>query len=504
MNAVIYGRVSTDEQAQRYGLASQLTELRALAAERRYTVIAELRDDGFSGIDLDRPALTRLRDLVRAGSVQVVLIHDPDRLSRRLAHQLLLTEEIEGAGVKLEFKTTPREDTAEGRLLLHVKGVLGEYEREKIKERTLRGKREKARRGLLPAGPIPFGYRKDPANPGRVVIHDEEARVVRLIFQYLLDEGRSIRKIAEALERAGHPAPRGGHWVASTVKRLAQSEVYAGRMWWNRLAWAGNKRRPRPEREWIAITVPAIVAHDLVDRAREQLRRNRTILSGRPSPRFYLLRSLLKCGACGRPWHGVAYHGRRHYRCTSRDRAYYIESCGSGSRRADQLEALVWDTITGILRTPTVLAQKVEAHRTKLGVRDVEIQSEAAYLERQLATLDRQERKMLALYLDDDTFDTAAVRVKIEEIGARRRALKDRAEVIRARAGREKVEAGREDAVRRYCELALKGLHALTPDGRRQLLLALVDRVVVNRDGLEIHGVLPGRVGGRELLRVSA
>jgi site-specific DNA recombinase len=503
VNAVIYGRVSTDEQAERYGLASQLTELRALAAERRYAVVAELADEGVSGATLDRPALTRLRDLVRAGSVQIALLHSPDRLSRRLAHQLVLLDEFKRAGVAVEFLTSPTEDTPEGRLLLNVQGVIAEFEREKIRERTMRGKREKARRGLLPAGPIPFGYRKDPANPGRLVIYDDEARVVRLIFHYLLDAQRSLRKITEALKRAGHPAPRGGHWVASTVKRLAQSDVYAGRMWWNRLAWAGSKRRARPERDWIAIPVPEIVSSERVERARAQLRRNRAILSGRPSSRFYLLRGLLKCGACGRPWHGVPSHGRRRYRCTSRDRAYYVETCASPSRKAEEMEALVWETVTGVLRNPAVLAQKVEAHRTKLGVRDVEIQSEAGYIDRQIAALDRQERKLLALYLDD-ALDSPAVRAKVEEIGARRRALRDRAEVIRASVVAEAAEAAREDAVRRYCDLALKGLDALTPEGRRQLLLALVDRVVVNRDGLEIHGVLPGRTVNMEPLRVSA
>src|SRR5262245_66626515 len=138
MRAAIYARVSTEEQAERFGLTSQVTELRALAERLGYAIPsgAEFLDDGYSSATLERPALTRLRDAAKAGAFQIALVHDPDRLSRRLAHQLLLSDELERAGVRLEYLTTPRTDTPEGRLLGHVKGVIAEYEREKSRERT--------------------------------------------------------------------------------------------------------------------------------------------------------------------------------------------------------------------------------------------------------------------------------------------------------------------------------------------------------------------------------
>jgi site-specific DNA recombinase len=137
----LYARVSTEEQAERYGLTSQVTELRAWAAQRGDEVVAEFLDEGASGTELHRPALARLREALRLRVMDGVLVHDPDRLARKLAHQLLLTEEIERAGVRLEYLTTPRSDTPESRLLEHIKGVVAEYEREKIKERTRRGRR---------------------------------------------------------------------------------------------------------------------------------------------------------------------------------------------------------------------------------------------------------------------------------------------------------------------------------------------------------------------------
>lgn len=118
IRSALYARVSTEEQAGRFGLAAQLHELRAVAARKGYIVPAgaEYVDDGYTGADLERPALSRLRDAVRAGAYGLVLVHDPDRLSRRLPHQLLLLEELERGGARVEFVTTPRETTPEGQI----------------------------------------------------------------------------------------------------------------------------------------------------------------------------------------------------------------------------------------------------------------------------------------------------------------------------------------------------------------------------------------------------
>ena len=483
--AALYARVSTDDQVQKYGLDSQVHEQRALAGEKGYALAegSEFRDDGYSGASLDRPGLTKLRAAARAAAFDVVLVHDPDRLSRKLAHQLVLLDEFDKAGVRVEFLTMPRENTAEGQLLLNIRGAISEFERLKIRERTSRGKREKARKGLLPHGRVPFGYRPSPAEPGKLVVHEDEARVIQLLFTLLLDEQRSLWQITQELTRQGHPAPRGSRWVPSTVKRLVQSEVYIGRMFWN---------KQRPESEWILIPVPAIVQPWQVAAATAQLHKNKALWSGRPSSRFYLLRGLLVCGACGRAWHGGAFHGRRRYHCASRNRAYYAEYCGTGSWTADKLEGLIWDTVTGILRNPALLESKLETYRTTVGVRDVEVQSAAAHVARQIALLDRQEQKLLDLYLGDGLKDSAAVRAKIAEIGARRQALKARAESLRTRMAEDEVVALRRNSIKVYCAAVLKGLACLTPEGRRQFLLTLLDRVVISPNKLEFHGVLPG------------
>src|SRR5205823_6174507 len=204
-------------QTEKYGLASQLHELRALAARNGYMIPpgAEFADDGYSGATLARPALTKLREAVRAGAIDVVLIYDPDRLSRHLAHQLILLEEIEAARVAIEWASGPRGNTVESRLLDNVRGVIAEYEREKIRERTDRGRREKARRGFFITSRYPYGYRAD--TDCKLAIHQNEADVVRMMFAWLVHEQRSARSIVVELRRLGIRPQRARAWAKSSV-----------------------------------------------------------------------------------------------------------------------------------------------------------------------------------------------------------------------------------------------------------------------------------------------
>lgn len=497
VRAALYARVSTEEQAARYGLASQLTELRALAANRGYTIPegGEFVDDGCSGADLDRPALTRLRDAVRLAAFQVVIIHDPDRLSRRLAHQLLLVEEFERAGVRLEFLTTPSEETPEGRLLLQVKGVVAEYERAKIRERTLRGKREKARRGLIPAGPIPYGYRQDSAVPGRLVAHEDEASVVRLIFRWLVDEGRSVRAIVGELRRLGVRPRRSRQWARSSVRRMLTDPLYIGRAYFNRRQRVGDAAghqvvRFRDEKDWIALTVPALVSPEVYQAAQRQLERNRA--TGRPPRYVYLLRGLLRCGTCGRSYYGVPSHGRPFYRCAGRDRLAGGGRCRAPVLSAGRLEAFVWETVSGVLRQPGLLTEKIEAHQRALGVRQVEVLSEVEYLARQFGDFERQGERLLDLYLDGG-IPKGLLQKRLEGFESQKAELSARLAQARQRAASHAAEAAHRDAVARYCRLALRGLERLTAEGRQRLLRALVDAIVLRGNMLELHGLLPGR-----------
>src|SRR5579863_484193 len=195
MRCILYVRVSREDQAKQFGLASQLRACRELAIAKGCDSVEELKDEGYLGSDLDRPGLTRLRELVKSGQVDIVIVHSVDRLSRKLAHQLLLQEEFDRAGVRLEFVTTGTADTPETKALFGMTGVFAEFEREKIRERTMRGRREKARQGFIVGGRWAFGYKylgKADGERGKLEIDEPKAVIVRQVFQWAAD-GVSVR-----------------------------------------------------------------------------------------------------------------------------------------------------------------------------------------------------------------------------------------------------------------------------------------------------------------------
>src|SRR5437870_9636240 len=164
MNVLIYTRVSSEEQTEKYGVAAQRDALRGLACRRGYTVVAEASDEGISGTIADRPGLVRVRELLRSGTADGVLVYDLSRLARETVLALTLLAELHAFG-KVEFLARPSEDTPDGKMLNTIEAAFAERERSKIIERTKAGRLAKMRRGLVPCGPYPFGYR--PEQPGK-------------------------------------------------------------------------------------------------------------------------------------------------------------------------------------------------------------------------------------------------------------------------------------------------------------------------------------------------
>src|ERR1700681_4239938 len=225
--AAIYARVSSDKQREENTIASQTAALIAFAREHQLEVPPEwvIEDDGVSGTSLVRPGLERVRDLAAEGLIQVVLAYAPDRLSRRYAYQVLLIEEFARAGVETLFIRSPQGSTPEDELLVQFQGMIAEYERAQIIERSRRGKRHRARLGEVGVlSGAPFGYRfirKTEHSAARYEINEEQARIVRHIFALYSVEGLSIGAIAQVLNQQGVPTcKRRGRWGRPTVWKM--------------------------------------------------------------------------------------------------------------------------------------------------------------------------------------------------------------------------------------------------------------------------------------------
>src|SRR6202047_2201429 len=225
--AAIYARVSSDKQREENTIASQTAALVAFARAQQFEVPREwiLEDDGYSGASLIRPGLERVRDLAAEGLIQAVLIYAPDRLSRRYAHQILLIEELARAGVETVFIRAPRSSTPEDELLVQFQGMIAEYERAQILERSRRGKRHRARQGEVSVlSGAPLGYRficKTDHSAAAYAVLEAEARVVERIYEMYTVEGLSIGEITRRLNAEGIPTRKAS-------ARRERTTVWAG------------------------------------------------------------------------------------------------------------------------------------------------------------------------------------------------------------------------------------------------------------------------------------
>ncbi|SIO41690.1 Site-specific DNA recombinase [Bradyrhizobium erythrophlei] len=253
--AAIYARVSSDKQREENTIASQTAALVAFARAEQFEVPKEwvFEDDGYSGANLIRPGLERVRDLAAEGLIQAVLIYAPDRLSRRYAHQILLIEELARAGVETLFVRAPRGSTPEDELLVQFQGMIAEYERAQILERSRRGKRHRARQGEVSVlSGAPFGFRfirKTDHSAAYYQIDEEQARIVRWMFELYTVQGLSIGAIARLLNEQAIPTcKRRGRWERSTVWGMLRNPAYKGQACFGKTTLAPRQRITRPIR----------------------------------------------------------------------------------------------------------------------------------------------------------------------------------------------------------------------------------------------------------------
>src|SRR3989337_1857756 len=196
--AAIYTRVSSDQQKENQTIGSQVDELLGFAEEHGYVVPEEyvFKDEGYSGAILVRPGLERVRDLSSEGQIQAVLIYSPDRLSRNYAYQVVLIDEFASCNTEVLFINSPKADTPEEALLLQFQGMISEYERAMIKERSRRGKRFKAKSGVVSVlCGAPYGYnymKKTEDTAAYYEINEAEALVVQEVYKLYAEDFLSI------------------------------------------------------------------------------------------------------------------------------------------------------------------------------------------------------------------------------------------------------------------------------------------------------------------------
>jgi site-specific DNA recombinase len=426
--AAIYARVSTDRQKESHTIASQTVALKTYAQEHGYQVESEwvFEDEGYSGAVLLRPGLEALRDLAAGGQIEAVLVYSPDRLSRKYAYQVLLSEELARAGVELVFLNAPAGSSPEDRLLQQFQGMIAEYERAQIAERSRRGKRHKAQQGVVNVlSAAPYGYRyvrKTETAAAYFEVVEAEAQIVRLVFETYTGQAISLNGLTRLLNERQIPTRTGKpFWERSTIRGLLRNPAYQGMAGYGKTESRPRQKitRPlrqrqglpsqtttnheRPRADWIAVPVPPLVSAELFALAQTQLEQNK-----RHSPRRTieptLLQGMLVCQLCGYSLYRTGSRRRTtphlyYYRCLGSEGHRWPTGpvCTNRAVRQDALDQLVWEEFLRLLEQPSLIQSEIERRR-ELAQNSDPLRQRQEDLRREQARLETNIERLVTAY----------------------------------------------------------------------------------------------------------
>jgi site-specific DNA recombinase len=520
--AASYARVSSDRQKEQETILSQRAALQEYAQAHQYTIAPEwqFEDEGYSGSTLMRPGLERLRDLIAEGAIAKVLIYSPDRLSRNYAYQVLLMEEFARQGTEVVFLKAPPADTPEQRLLLQFQGMIAEYERAQIAERTRRGKRHRAKAGVINvlSSVAPYGYRyvkKTQTAQAYYEVVESQAEVIRRIFHLYTVEARATRAIAEMLNREKVPTRSGkGVWGASTLWHMLSNPAYEGRACYGKTQPAPPSQRPnrirrlngaaarfwpanhkRPPEEWIAIAVPPLVSKETFALAQERLKRNKE-LSARRTKRLSVLQGLLVCAQCGYALCRVSSRARKvgqcyyYYRCLGSDRGQAGQRrCSARPVRVEQLDDLVWEQIWQLLNEPELIQREIERRVQELQ-QSSPVEQRRENLSSELARVEHQTDKLIDAY-QEGLMELGELRQRVPELKKRQLALKKELEGLNIQALEHNRLVDMNPCIESFLRQIKVGAQNLAIEQKQKIVRLLVKEVVVGSDSVTINHSIP-------------
>jgi site-specific DNA recombinase len=403
IKAALYTRVSTEEQAlEGTSLENQLQQVREYCNRQCWQIIREYTDPGFSGKNDDRPGLRWLLSDARNGTFDVVVVSRLDRLSRKLRLLLELEEKLKEYHITLHsVKESVDTSTAIGRTVFQVLGLVAEWERDAIVERTRGGRLQRYKQGLWGPGNVLFGYSYN-RQTKKLVINKERAEVVRRVFD-LYAAGKSIVAICDVLnaERVSPRSERARGWHSGAIRDIIVNPAYMGQQIVSRNSHVSKLRHGTPEKA-IRINIPAIVDNATWESAQRHLSNNIHVRPARMNP--WLLQGLVSCGECSHTFRTELTHGKRYYGCTGRLKRTHVDGssrCTSPRLNADWLEEQVWSRIESILNDPEKLEQLISQSIERLKAREAELDARLRPIDERLIQIAEKKKRLAQAWVDN-------------------------------------------------------------------------------------------------------
>jgi site-specific DNA recombinase len=457
-----------------------------------------------------------VRDLAAEGQIQVVLAYSPDRLSRKYAYQILLIEEFARHGVETLFVKSPQGNSPEDQLLVQFQGMIAEYERAQILERSRRGKRHRAQAGEVSVlSGAPYGYRymrKTDEALAAYLIDEVEASVVRRVYEMYTVDGLSIAEITRKLNHEGIPPRKASRWECSVVWGILRNPAYRGVACFGKTRLSARAQmRPqrrrgvttpsttaghqRPREEWIEIPVPALVTEETFARAQELLYHNK-VRSRRRTIAPSVVQGLVGCAKCG-------YAFSRTSTQTSARKIHYYKCIGSDSWRKlggpvcdnsqfirqELLDHIVWNEVVRLLEDPGLiqqeLARRLEAARTSDPTRKRE-QS----LQRELSHVGKGIERLLTAY-QEELLSLEQLRERMPMLRQRQQALRAELQAIADPANDRATFLRLAETLTAFLMRLRSAAETLSVIERQKIVRLLIKEILVGEDTITIRHSIP-------------
>jgi site-specific DNA recombinase len=523
-HVALYARVSSDRQVEEGTIDSQLASLQTYSTDHGYSIDADMIfiDDGFSGATLARPSLDALRDRAMMGAIDEVLVLAPDRLARNHAHQLVLVEEFHRLGVEIVFINRPIAHSPEDHLLLQMQGVIAEFERAQILERSRRGKLHKAKQGQISvlAG-APYGYvyiAGGATGQARYEIHPQEADIVRRIFQLYVEEGLSMEAIARDLTAQQIPTRQGApQWHRSVVWGMLRNPAYQGQAAYRKTQAVARTRptkaahdhryypkgvhsssRQRPQTDWLFIAVPPIISPRLFARAGRQLEANKRQASRNNKRYEYLLSGRLRCQSCGYALYGkpvsAPTNPRRYYRCLGQDGHRWAQGrvCMGHPIRVEVLDEIVWEQTQELIQHPEVILREYSRRVQTKKQGELDLTALLMKKQKEIHYQELEKKRLLDLY-QTGIIALEEITPRLEVIRERIKNIQQEYTLLEEEKHREQKQLQLIEQFSTFQKKFVSRLESLTFAEKKHVVRLLVDEVLVDsiNEKLIVKHVIP-------------
>ncbi len=509
-----YIRVSTEEQANivEGSLVSQQHRMNAYVDLKNHQdktwgkVIEYYIDDGFSAKDTKRPAYQKMVRDLRTGKINLILVTDLSRLSRHVNDFGRLLEELESYKAKfLSIKEQFDSSTPAGEMMLNNMINLAQFERKQTSERVSLNFHSRALRGLSNGGCNILGYDRDPTNKGKLVVNEDEALVVRRVFELYLDS-RSLKQTARRLMDENHlpkvhsekraRLAREGKWTLYSVRSILKNMSYVGLREINKKNENEDQEYIKPWQKYQVVKAvwPAIVSSTVFEESQKALEEGRLVENQRLSTaesRVFLLSGIIRCEACGRALMGQSAHGstkvHRYYGHSKYD--LNGNACTVKNVRADDIETAVLNYLDEILLESGHLNRIENNIKSFLMASNDDLKKNKELKEKSLFALEAEIESALKFQFSLDAKSQTAqlLAEKLEKMAEQRKLLKTAVESVKDRlnAGGE-AKAARldlEDSLQKF----KRGWKKANPIVQKRFLRRMIDCLIYTPNGIKAY-----------------